>query len=127
MWSCTSDMIQPFRSKRRQIIQILCPRQAHVIVPAHHMQWSDGRQLIEDVPATDVARVNDSLTALQSRNGFGAKRTIWVSEITPTFPCVLLPDEARCLTRSRIYLSHQFSDRFLAIGVAWANTAQTIS
>lgn len=48
------------------------------LVPAHDMQGSDQRQLIENIDAADVARMNDPLTPLQRGKRLRAEQTMGI-------------------------------------------------
>ncbi|MNR29683.1 hypothetical protein D3C85_1470850 [compost metagenome] len=62
----------------QKILQRCCPGLAQIIVPAHNIHRGNSRQLIENVPATDVPRMNDPLTPFQRRDGFGAKQAVGI-------------------------------------------------
>ncbi|MNY51576.1 hypothetical protein D3C86_1871770 [compost metagenome] len=52
---------------------VLRPRCRQVIVSTHDMQGCNRRQLLKNLRFADVTGVNDPLTALQRREGFGAE------------------------------------------------------
>ncbi|MNL07507.1 hypothetical protein D3C87_1281850 [compost metagenome] len=62
--------------------QLARPGRVQVIVATHPVHRCNGRQLVEDVCAADVAGVNDAIAAQQGGDGFGAKQAVGVGDDT---------------------------------------------